>query len=113
MNSSIFLLEDQLIEEYAGEGISRIIMGYDSDLMMVRVKFEPGISVEPHHHVHSQSSLISKGSFKVTIGGDTRLLKEGDGFYVPPDIEHSVISLEESEIIDAFSPCREDFLKKQ
>ncbi|MFC2124420.1 cupin domain-containing protein [Bacteroidota bacterium] len=113
MNSSIFLLQDELLEEYVQEGISRIVMGYDRDLMMVKVKFKPGVSVEPHHHVHSQSSLISKGSFKVTIGGDTKLLKEGEGFFVPPNVVHSVISIEESEIIDAFNPVRKDFLREQ
>ena len=113
MNSSIFLLNDELLEEYVEEGISRIIMGFDRDLMMVKVKFKTGVSVEPHQHVHSQSSLISKGSFKVTIGGDTKTLKEGEGFYVPPNVIHTVTSLEESEIIDAFSPMRKDFLGEQ
>ena len=111
MNSSIFLQERDLVEFKAGKGVFRIILGYDSDLMLVKVKFDPGISVDPHHHTHSQSSYIAKGSFKVTIGGEMRILHMGEAFYVPPDVEHSVISLEESEIIDAFNPAREDFLE--
>lgn len=110
MTSSIFLSKDELVEETVDKGISRVIMGYDQDLMMVKVKFKSGISVEPHQHVHSQSSLISKGSFTVTIAGETRKLKEGEGFYVPPNVVHTVTSLEEAEIIDAFSPIRKDFV---
>ena len=111
MNADHFIKGTEIKKETIGEGISRKIYGYDDNLMLVLVEFDEGVSVEPHHHIHSQSSLISKGSFKVTIGDKTKELKEGDAFYVPPNVVHSVVSLEESEIIDAFSPAREDFFK--
>ena len=110
MVSSRFLFVNDQYEEKIDDGISRIILGYNEDLMLVKVKFDPGVSVVPHHHFHSQSSYIAKGSFEVTIAGETKTLREGDAFFISSDIEHSVISLEKSEIIDAFSPVREDFL---
>ena len=46
----------------------------------------------------------------MTIGNETKVLSGGDGFYIPPDIEHGALCLEEGMLIDVFSPIREDFM---
>jgi quercetin dioxygenase-like cupin family protein len=51
------------------------------------------------------------GVFELTLGNETRILKSGDGFFAPPDVEHGVICIEEGILMDAFSPVREDFFK--
>jgi len=91
-------------------GITRIIMGYDERLMLVRVRFIKGAEAPAHDHPHSQCSYIESGLFEVTIGNETKLLAAGDGFNVPSGIKHSVIAHEAGVVVDAFSPHREDFL---
>jgi len=97
--------------EKAGEGIKRKILGYDENLMMVLVDFEIGAVGTLHKHPHRQVTYIAKGKFQTVIGKDERILREGDSFFVPPDIEHGVTCLEKGILIDVFTPCREDFLK--
>ena len=36
-------------------------------------------------------------------------LSAGDTYYVCPDVKHGVVALEESIILDIFTPQREDF----
>lgn len=44
-------------------------------------------------------------------GSDKRILKQGDSYYAAKNILHGVVALEDdSVIIDAFTPPREDFL---
>lgn len=93
-----------------GGGVRRMKMGYDDRLMMVRVDFDAGAVGAPHLHPHSQASLIERGAFEVTIGGRTEVLRAGDGYFVPPDMEHGVRALEAGTIVDVFSPARQDFL---
>ena len=106
-----FFKEAEIRTEELGDGISRKIYGTNDDIMMVIVFFEKGAIGTMHAHRHSQVSYIHKGSFEVTIGDKTEVLKAGDGFFAPPDKEHGVLALEEGALIDVFSPMREDFIK--
>lgn len=91
-------------------GVERMIMGYDKNLMMVKVKFQKNAIGALHSHMHIQSTYIARGSFEVTIDGKTSLLHAGDTFFVEPDLVHGVFCVEEGLLIDVFHPCREDFL---
>jgi quercetin dioxygenase-like cupin family protein len=96
--------------ETVGEGVQRKMLGYDDQLMMVSVRFEKGAIGSPHHHKHRQVTYIESGTFEVTIDGNTAILRQGDSFFVAPDLLHSVVALEEGVLLDIFTPCREDFL---
>ncbi|MDD5582523.1 MAG: cupin domain-containing protein [Candidatus Marinimicrobia bacterium] len=98
--------------EKLNDKMSRKIMGYDSNLMLVRVLFKKGGVGSPHAHPHQQVSYVEKGKFEVTIGDKTEVLVEGDAFVVPSNILHGAVCLEEGVLIDTFSPMREDFIKK-
>jgi len=96
----------------AGEGTTRQFVGYDNDIMMVKMTFEKGAVGYLHSHPHSQVSYIISGKYEVKVGGETRILVTGDGFYAEPDINHGLVCLEAGEIIDVFTPIREDFYQK-
>ncbi|AZA89026.1 cupin domain-containing protein [Chryseobacterium shandongense] len=97
--------------EDLGQGVSRQFVGYNSQIMMVIVKFEKDAVGVLHQHFHSQITYVASGTFEVTVDGVTKILKEGDGFFAQPNIFHGVKCLEEGKLIDAFAPFREDFLK--
>ncbi|MGK9369317.1 cupin domain-containing protein [Melioribacter sp. Ez-97] len=98
--------------ENVGEGVKRKILGYDKDLMLVLVEFDKGAVGYAHKHPHKQISYIVKGSFEVEIEGQKKVLKAGDVFFVQPNLNHSVVALEDSALIDVFNPYREDFIKQ-
>lgn len=91
-------------------GVERKLLGFGSDLMMTRVKFSKGGVGYLHKHPHRQVSYIEAGAFEVTIGGEKKVQKAGDCYYVPGDVEHGVIALDDGTILDVFTPCREDVL---
>ncbi len=109
--SNIFLSAKSIETEIVGQGVSRQILGYNSDIMLVKVMFEKGSIGDAHSHPHTQSSYIESGRFEITIDGKTQTLEKGDGFFVPENKVHGVTCLEAGTIIDCFSPMREDFLK--
>jgi quercetin dioxygenase-like cupin family protein len=101
---------DDLTWEAAGEGVKRKILGYDSGLMMVHVRFAKGAIGYVHKHPHRQVSFVEQGSFEVQIAQVKSILRKGDSFIVPPDVEHGVVALENGDLLDVFTPAREDFL---
>ena len=96
--------------EKLGKGVSRKFLGYDNQIMMVKVKFDKGALGAPHQHFHTQATYCISGKFEFEIDGDKKIIAAGDGVYIQPNLLHSAICLEEGMLIDTFSPVREDFL---
>lgn len=109
--SEVFQIAKEMGWENPGPGIKRQIMGYDGQLMMVKVVFEEGAVGTMHEHYHSQATYVASGKFELTIGEEKRILEAGDGSYVAPDVLHGCVCLEAGILIDTFSPMRADFLK--
>lgn len=109
--SKEFLIGDDIEWEKVGEGVKRKIMGYDDNIMLVQVHFDKGGIGAMHEHHHSQVTYVVSGEFELTIGKETKLLKGGDSFYIPPHVLHGAICKNEGMLIDVFSPIREDFME--
>ena len=62
--SDAFQFEKELDWEKPAPGIRRQIMGYDGQLMMVKVEFEKGAVGSMHQHYHSQATCVA-GPFGV------------------------------------------------
>ena len=102
---------EEIAWETVGEGVRRQIMGYDDRIMLVNVEFEKGGIGPMHQHHHSQVTYVISGQFDLTIGEETRRMKGGDAFYIPPNVMHGAICIEKGVLIDVFSPIREDFME--
>ncbi len=64
-----FFKEETAPWEAAGDGITRQFVGFNTQLMMVKVKFEKGAVGYVHDHFHSQVTYIASGEFEITIDG--------------------------------------------
>ena len=92
------------------KGVKRAVLASGGSLMTVEVCFDKGGVGALHSHVHEQISYVVSGSIEYTIGNDIMVLCTGDSCYVPSGAMHGVLALEESKLIDVFTPQREDFL---
>ena len=110
MESNLYILQSESPVVDLGGGVSRQILGYNENIMMVKVIFTKGAIGAMHTHPHSQTTYCAAGSFDFTIGEVTKTIKEGDATYIPQGMLHGVVCLEEGVLIDTFNPAREDFL---
>ena len=109
--TQVFVRADETSLESVADGVQRRILGYDPNLMMTYVTFKKGSVGTVHHHPHLQVTYIESGTFEVKIGSNVTVLKAGDCFFVPPDVDHGVVAAEDGSLVDVFSPARADFLK--
>jgi len=92
-------------------GASRKVLARGGGLMLVEVLFDAGSVVDAHAHPHEQVSYVVSGKIVLSMDGRDLTLGTGDSFYAGPNVLHGVRFLENSVVIDAFTPQREDFIK--
>lgn len=90
-------------------GLRRQVMSYSKDMMLVRHRMEKGWVGAKHSHPHEQMVYVVSGHIVFTSPTGTVEAKAGDCFLVPGDVEHQAKALEESEVLDIFTPYREDY----
>ena len=94
----------------AGNGVTRRVLSYTKDMMVVQVAFETGGVGVAHTHPHVQSTYVASGRFIYTVGGVDHELGPGDAVVVEPNELHGTRCLEAGALIDVFTPMREDFI---
>ncbi len=108
--TALFTESKEVAWEHTAPGIKRKVMVYDENLMLVKVSFEKSAVGSLHSHPHTQVSYVESGSFEIEIGGEKKILKTGDVFYVPSNVTHGAVCVNEGVLVDVFYPMREDFV---
>ena len=93
-----------------GGGVSRRVLAYNPQLMIVEVNFEAGSEGSVHTHPHCQNTYVRSGRFRFTVDGEPVEVGPGDTLASPPDIPHGTLCLEAGTLLDIFAPMREDFV---
>ena len=78
--------------------------------MLVRWEFDKGAVAARHSHPHEQIVVMVQGRLKLIVGDTERVIGRDDIVVIPPDTPHEAEALEDTVVIDIFSPPREDFL---
>lgn len=90
-------------------GVWRRTLASGERLMLVHVTLEEGAVVPAHSHPHEQVGYVVSGELKMTIGGTEHSLKPGDSYLIPSNVEHGAVTPEGAQVLDVFSPPREDY----
>ena len=84
-------------------------------VMLAEVNLVKGCPVPRHQHEHEQLTHVMKGALKFWIGdndAEELVLREGEVLHLPSNVWHRAEALEDSVVLDVFSPPREDWLSK-
>ena len=106
---SFFRISESAPETLFGERTKRL-GARGGKLMAAQVHIPAGAVAPAHSHPHEQITYVISGRISYRIGGETQELGAGDSTYVPGDTEHEVTALEDTLVVDVFTPQREDFL---
>jgi len=78
---------------------------------IVEVKFNKGAIIPEHNHPHEQTGYLISGKLKFFSGEQEAFALPGDSWTFVGDLMHGAEALEESVVIEVFSPAREEYLK--
>jgi quercetin dioxygenase-like cupin family protein len=91
-------------------GSTRQVLSDSPELMMVSFRFPQGAAGAPHSHPHVQATYVAAGRFRFTVAGEDFEVGPGDSFVIPPNAVHGCVCLQEGQLVDCFTPRRDDFL---
>jgi len=92
------------------KGVSYRTLAFGEMTMCTVMYYQKGAIVPLHKHYHEQVGYIVSGKVKVNFAGKESILEKGDSYSLEGNTEHQVEALEESEIIDIFTPVRKAYL---
>jgi quercetin dioxygenase-like cupin family protein len=86
------------------------IMG--EKMMISEITLFPGCTVPVHHHENEQFSVVLRGHLRFTVHDasgtpSTVDVKGGEVLHLPSNVPHGVVALEETLVLDLFSPPSE------
>ena len=86
----------------------RMIVGTKE--MLVKWEFKKGAIAARHRHPHEQIVVMVQGKLRLSVGDGETIMGPDDVVVIPPNVMHEAEALEDTVVIDVFSPPREDFL---
>ena len=78
-----------------------------------RLLLSRGAVVPRHSHVSEQYSLIFSGNLKFIFDDREVEVKAGEVLYIPGNVPHSAVAMEDTVDLDFFAPRREDWIRKE
>jgi len=69
-----------------------------------------GALVPLHHHESEQVSIIVQGAVRFEVEGKEVTVRAGEVLVIPSNLPHNALALEDSSVIEIFSPIRHDWM---
>ncbi|MCD8148506.1 MAG: cupin domain-containing protein [Clostridiales bacterium] len=100
--------ENAVSKVFKGVSLDSLAAGEKSQV--TKMNYVSGNYASPHRHPHEQCGYVISGKYELTIGDDRYELSSGDSYAIPGNQVHSFRVIEPGEVIDLFTPPREDYL---
>lgn len=92
------------------EGIEYKTLTHGERTSLSVFNLKKGSTIPKHSHPHEQTGYVVAGRMIFTIADERFLAETGDSWNIPGNAEHDVEVLEDTVVIEVFSPPREDYL---
>ena len=79
---------------------------------IARFELKRGGIVPRHAHENEQVSVVISGALKFRIDGREIVVRGGEVMQIPGNVAHEVEVLEDTLVVDVFSPIRQDWIDK-
>jgi quercetin dioxygenase-like cupin family protein len=108
-----FRWDDVAVEQVSPELQRRLITG--ERIMLAQVMLVKGALIPKHQHIHEQFTYVMEGMLRFRLGDDGAdevNVGAGEVLHLPSNVWHQAEVLEDSVVLDVFSPPREDWLQQ-
>lgn len=112
MKKSVVKKEEALKKVFKGVSLDSLAVGEKS--MVTKMNYVRGNFATTHRHPHEQCGYVISGEYRLKVELSDApidvLLHAGDSYAIPGNTPHSFEVLEGGEVVDVFTPHREDYL---
>ena len=83
---------------------------WGEQMLLSLVEIDANSEAPLHTHPHEQGGIIIEGELEMGVDGEVKLLKPGDMYIIPGNVEHYAKAYAVKAVaLDIFSPVREEF----
>lgn len=83
---------------------------HSETMTVARLHLSQGCSVPMHSHHNEQISMVERGAIRFVLNGVERVIRGGEVIQIPANAPHSADVLEDTVVVDLFSPPRQDWI---
>jgi quercetin dioxygenase-like cupin family protein len=91
-------------------GIKRQTVTSGKTMYQMLARLEAGSKMPEHRHPQKQIVHILEGRMRLIVDGKPHELVTGDSFYLASNVPDGVETIQETRVLDTFSPLREEYL---
>ena len=91
-------------------GVRRQTITTGTTMYQMRARLDAGSVLPIHQHPQEQIAHVVSGRMIMIVNGARHELSAGQSIYLPSNVPHGVETLEDTLVIDTFSPPRDDYL---
>ena len=91
-------------------GIDQKTLVYGEHTLMTEFRLKKDHQVPRHSHPCEQTGYMIAGEMILTIGSTPHRCLPGDSWCIPMNMEHQAEVIQDSIVVEIFSPVREDYL---
>ena len=92
------------------KGVSFDVLAVGEKSMLTKMNYKVGDKVPYHSHPNEQNGYVISGEYLIEYRQTKEIIKQGDSYSIPGNIEHSLKVIKAGEVIDVFTPPRKDYL---
>ena len=91
------------------EGIFRRTLAFNKDAMLCNFSMKKDAEIPLHNHIHSQIGYVISGKLEFRTKSSSFKVQAGDSYVFGSNEKHGALILEDCEVIEVFTPCREKY----
>ena len=91
-------------------GIKRRTITSGTSMYQMLAQLDAGSRMPEHKHPQEQIVHVLKGRMRLIVAGVPHELTAGEAYYLASNMPHGVEAIDETMVLDTFSPPREDLL---
>jgi len=92
------------------EGVTMRPLSFGDKTILCEFRLQKGNSIPAHNHPYEQTGYVVSGQLNIRIADEWFLANAGDSWCIAENIEHEVEILDDSVVLELFSPVRPDYL---
>ncbi|UCC73553.1 MAG: cupin domain-containing protein [Gemmatimonadota bacterium] len=93
------------------EGVKLKTLAHGGRTLLSTFRISKRAEIPTHHHPHEQTGYLVSGRLDFVIGDERLDARPGDSWNIAGDVPHGATALEDSVVIEVFSPVREEYLQ--
>jgi len=91
-------------------GVDFVVLAIGQNSMVTKMLYKITDNVPLHKHPNEQSGYVISGKYRLLFDDKEHILTTGDSYSIPSNIKHTLEIIEAGEVIDVFTPIRQDYL---